>query len=164
MSTDGTDARNADKVTNLSALNHPVVSVEYEGQEIFIDEEVAPLCQAIWKLGIPTRFSCQDVRRPPRPSCIQIVFPDVCSLDAFLSHLVEALGRGFDEEGAYEHSDGTLRMCGIYDKLKMFSGGSVIDSWKAELCNFVPGQGFYASLTFPKADLPAVMHLLNGSK
>lgn len=140
-----------------SVFDHPVVPVEYEGQEVLIDEEVAPLCQAIWRLGIKTRFSCQDVN-----GRVQVVFPDICELDRFLSYFLGASNR--NDGGYFTLIDGEYCLVSVYDKITYFSGGMKKDQWSAELCNYRPGEGFFASLTFPRSDLPEVMKLLGSSK
>ena len=41
-------------------MNHPTVTLAYFGETVEIDQEVAPLLQDVWRLGIPTLSSCQD--------------------------------------------------------------------------------------------------------
>lgn len=40
---------------------HPTVELEYQGETVEIDEDLAPLISEIWKAGIDTTDACQDV-------------------------------------------------------------------------------------------------------
>jgi hypothetical protein len=39
---------------------HPQVAVNYRGKTVQVDEELAPLLQALWRLGLYTHESCQS--------------------------------------------------------------------------------------------------------
>lgn len=41
-------------------IQHPTVSMDYNGDSIDIDEDIAELIGLIWKSGIATYMSCQD--------------------------------------------------------------------------------------------------------
>ena len=49
-------------LVRLMMLDHKQVRVKYRGKFIKVDEGIAPLLKAIWKLGIETTLSCQENR------------------------------------------------------------------------------------------------------
>jgi len=48
-----------ESVKERSFNKHPTVPRFYQGQEIEVDEEIAPFLDLLWKAGIETSFSCQ---------------------------------------------------------------------------------------------------------
>ena len=77
---------------------HPQVELEIDGRIEFVDEELAPLIAALWRLGVSTAYSCQDATPPARlverdgerQGYVQIVFPDAEELRKLLSLLPES--------------------------------------------------------------------------
>jgi hypothetical protein len=54
-----------DAWTASSIRSHPAVRVTWRDRGAWIDREIAPLIAAMWRLGIGTTGSCQEIRESP---------------------------------------------------------------------------------------------------
>lgn len=70
----------------MSPRKHEQVVIEVDGRSAEVDVELAPLIDALWRLGIDTQYSCAGVTHPTTGEVdwAQILFPDVADLRSFL--------------------------------------------------------------------------------
>ena len=71
---------------------HAQVEVPIDGRQVQVDEEIAGLITALWRVGVRTSYSCQHDpgplglpdRYPPAGGYIQLVLPDADELRRLL--------------------------------------------------------------------------------
>ena len=69
-------------------MSHPTTTLTYFGDQIDVDEEIAPLIESIWRLEIPTTTSCQG---DAGGESAHIGFVDVHGATRFLNVISGAL-------------------------------------------------------------------------
>src|SRR5215469_241505 len=152
---------------------HQQARVAWQGREAEVDEELAPLIQALWKAGIDTLLSCQE----NRPGVAWICFPTARDAKNFLDavavypdrkDLRTVGGRLYvGDVPFWETLYGRITGCGTdgdwqYD-VNVDNWGVDEDLVNGEVVQTCIGPAdfeFSVSVRFPRTDLPLILDRL----
>jgi hypothetical protein len=142
-------------------LDHKQVLIRHGDTETEVEEELAPLIQALWNAGIDTALSCQE----NLPGIAWIMFPTFMDAEMFLTLVAQ-----YPELGSAENRDPERFCQTLYARVKRHGSG---DNWvyRAHIDDlardFEPEDApehskpsdmcFSLSVQFPRSDLPLVL-------
>lgn len=139
-------------------MNHPTVTCRFFGEQVAIDEEIAPLVRSTWELRCLTSSSCQGDDEGKWP---HLGFADEHHLLRWLSFVSAVAPEDDREEG-----DGELGFSKLYHRIAPWEGltHSHPGRWRYS-CRVLrewPGGRPYieAFVDFPRSDIPALEALL----
>ena len=140
--------------------DHPQVLVHVPDFEMAeIDEDLAPLIQALWRSGVRTYMSCQD--NAPE-GYAWICFPDAGEAERFMAI---AIPRHQPEEGSiYDRARNVwdfpgepwLFAANVEDEAVEYEVDEDQDTMEEHHPTGVPEWRFHISVRFPRGDLAAV--------